>query len=350
MKNKFFFFIFKYNYRKKSFNNFIKIRKIKNYRMYDFSGFPKYYIFGYPLYFLTKLFKTLFKNFTFISCDSYPQLKLNGVNIWFGGPSIKVPEKYKSYKNNCFVIENFVRKEENLLNFFPAYPSNLNIKSKPKIVFIGDTNTLADKLIDNIWNNEKENIMDRFSIIDERTFWHKYNLLSNSRLHYYYIQLKERLRLNLILNLNEIFNKDLIVVGNKWNNYLSNCLSDEYDISKIKKIYHGNLCLDFGSKWGNNPIYPRSVEIIESGGLLIQAKQLNFFKNLYANNSISNFSNLNELIDLLKKLLNKENLFYERFKKQYDYFNNFENNYFTFTKIFEISRQNNINENSKYRT
>ena len=79
-KYKFFFFIFKHSYRTRTFNNFLKIKRIKNYFIFNFSGFFKYYLIGFPLYFLTNMFRSFFKNFIFISCDAKPQLKFNGIN------------------------------------------------------------------------------------------------------------------------------------------------------------------------------------------------------------------------------------------------------------------------------
>ena len=42
---------------------------------------------------------------------------------------------------------------------------------------------------------------------------------------------------------------------------------------KIREIYNGNICLDLGSSSGSITLYPRSIEIIENGGLLLQLKQ-----------------------------------------------------------------------------
>tara|TARA_B100000579_G_C22730182_1_gene803801 strand:+ start:69 stop:1100 length:1032 start_codon:yes stop_codon:yes gene_type:complete len=342
MKSKFFFFIFKYNYRKRAFNNFLKIKKIKNYYIFNFSGVFKYYLIGYPLYTLINKFKFFFKNFIFISCDSEPQLQFNGINLWFGGTSHKVPEEYKKYKNNCFVIENLSKKEENLLSLYPYKPLNLKSDKEPKIIFIGNFNIKDDKFVDEIWNFEKQKILNSFTLIDTKQFWDKYNLYSNPRLQYYYIQLKERLRLNIILELNKIFEKKLILVGSKWQAHIPGAIKDEYNFSKIINLYNGNICLDFGSKWGLNNFYPRSIEIIESGGLLVQSKQLNSLDSIDKNDVICSSNNIEELEKLLKKLLIDKKLFYERFKKQYNFFNNEENNYLTFSKIYEIASQNNI--------
>ena len=71
-------------------------------------------------------------------------------------------------------------------------------------------------------------------------------------------------------------------------------------------MYKGNVCLDLGSIDGSTSLYPRSIQIIESGGLIIQSIQSDsekIWKNL--RNKIS-FNNLSDLISLLKKMLNNK--------------------------------------------
>jgi len=113
-------------------------------------------------------------------------------------------------------------------------------------------------------------------------------------------------------------------------------LPNEYDLSKNSNLYNGNICVDLGSISGSLSLYPRSINIIESGGLLIQQEQndtniiwkqkyikINFFRNykslfssinFFLNNDImfkkylvaqkKNFNNSEELIQKqLKKIL-----------------------------------------------
>ncbi len=340
METKFFFFIFKYNYRKRSFNNFLKIRKIKNYYIFNLSGVVRYYLFGLPLYLTANIFKRIFKNFIFISCDARPQLIFNSINLFFGGTSYKVPENYQHYKNNCFVFENFSKPEKNLLNLYPFKPLKIEIFTKPKIVFIGGFHLVEDEIVEGIWKNEKENIFENFTIIDRISFWEKYDLDKNKRLQYYYIQLKERLRINLILKINEIFREDFILIGSKWKKYVPEAKNDEFNILKIKKIYKGNICLDFGSKWGTNIIYPRSVEIIENGGILVQSYQQNSPNNTNnVSEVINRFNNINQLQKILHNFLTNQDLLKKKFMKQYNFFNDDKKNYSTFSKIYEIAKK-----------
>ena len=341
MKSKFFIYIFKHRFRRRALNNLLHIKKIKNFYIINLSGFIKYYLLGLPLIFLINSFKEKLKNFTLISCDGIPQVKSNGVNLWFGGTSYKVPNEFKKFKNNCHFFENFTKKEENLLDLYPYKPQNIKSSNPIKIIFIGDFNILENVTVDEIWNNEKNEIIKRLSLIDDKIFWKKYDLINNERLQFFYIQLKERLRFELIINLKKVFTKDFLLVGSKWKEYISDAKEDEFELSKITNFYNGNICLDFGSKWGSNIFYPRSVEIIEHGGLLIQSKQQNTSKDFYKLNVINSFDSLDELIKKLKNLLIDKELFIKKFKKQFYYFNNTDLNYPTFEKIYKISKKNN---------
>ena len=43
----------------------------------------------------------------------------------------------------------------------------------------------------------------------------------------------------------------------------------------MKSFYDGNICLDFLAKDGDQLLYPRSIEILESGGVLFQIETEN---------------------------------------------------------------------------
>ena len=342
MKNTYFIFVHKHRFRNRVLNNFLKIKKIDNYIILNLSGALRYFLLGLPFIFLISLFKNFFNNFVFISCDGSPQLKFNGVNFWFGGTSYKVPEEYKTYKNNCFFFENFSKKEENLINLYPYKPLLIKKFYSPKIVFVGGFNILKDNIIDEIWDKEKNNIFNNFSITDNFKFWDKYKLSDNPRLQYYYIQLKERIRFNSIIEINKILKGDFILVGTCWKKNIPSAKDDEFDIKKVRKLYSGNICLDFGSKWGSNFIYPRSTEIIENGGVLLQAKQINSPEEISNLDIITEFNSISELEVISRNLLNDINYLNQRYKKQFEYFDNNKLNQITLKKIYNISKQNNI--------
>ena len=76
----------------------------------------------------------------------------------------------------------------------------------------------------------------------------------------------------------------------------------------FEKYYKGNLCVDFLAKDGEEALYPRSIEIIESGGILVQIKTKES-KNLYEHleNEIT-FNNKREMVENLTNLINNPDL------------------------------------------
>ena len=74
-----------------------------------------------------------------------------------------------------------------------------------------------------------------------------------------------------------------------------------FNLEKVKEIYKGNLCIDTGSIMGSLSLYPRSIQILESGGLLIQTKQFdsNFiWGNLYEKVISNDIENLLSNLDI----------------------------------------------------
>ena len=72
-------------------------------------------------------------------------------------------------------------------------------------------------------------------------------------------------------------------------------------------MYKGNICLDLGSIDGSVSLYHRSIQIIESGGLIIQSLQ-NDSKEIWGSlHDKIVFNNLPDLISLIEKLINDRN-------------------------------------------
>jgi hypothetical protein len=341
MQKKIFFLVFKYNFRSIYFNNFIKIKKIKNFRLWNLSGPLKYYLFGIFIIFFVQRFHSFFKNCTLISCDGQPILSYNAINLWFGGTSGKIPINHRKLKNNCHVFENFIKKEKNLIKL---YPHNLKLivpKKKIKIIFIGNFTLYNLGIINKIWQIEKKKIFNNCEIIEKKIFWKKYNLHNHPKIHNYYIAIKDLLRFNLIIKLKQKFKHQLVVVGNNWKPYIKSSLKSNYNSKYISSLYNGNICLDFGSKWGSNSLYPRSIEILESGGLLLQSAQSDsreIYDKHYKNIS---FNNLSEISSRIKTLLKNSSKIKRLYTDQSEVFSSVNSNYNTLKKIHLISKKNN---------
>jgi hypothetical protein len=196
-------------------------------------------------------------------------------------------------------------------------------------------------MVNKIWRIEKNKIFDNLEIIEKKIFWKKYKLDNHPKIQTYYIAMKDLLRFHLITKINKKFNGHLVIVGNNWKPYIKSSLKSNYDSKYISSLYKGNICLDFGSKWGNSSLYPRSVDIIERGGLLLQSKQSDskeIFKKNY--NSMS-FNSFDELIVKVKNLLSNEKKIKSLYAYQFKIFNNVFLNYKTLKKIYLISKKSN---------
>ena len=121
------------------------------------------------------------------------------------------------------------------------------------------------------------------------------------------------------------FKEKFILVGDDWKNHSINSLSSNFNPRYTRKLYKGNICLDFGSIEGSSSLYSRSNGIIEAGGLLLQTKQIDS-KNIWGDldNKII-FKNFNDLEILIDRLMNNENLSNKILLNTYNNFKNSKN-------------------------
>ncbi len=340
MKQYYFFFVFKYRFRRAAFNNFLKLKKIKNYRIIDLSGPFRYYLISKILIMLVQIFSNKFSNFILISCDGLPFLKKNSVNIWFGGTSLKIPKKYTQYKNNLPMIKNFIFKEKNFINLYPYNLKKIKFRGEFKIVYASALKLQTSNTTLKIWKNNKKKILKNLSLIDDKKFWKKNKLNQSDKKHNIYLEINNLIRLNVIKEVNKKFKKDFLVVGTEWKKHINNSIPNNYDSEYIRNLYNGNLCLDFGSRWGDNPLYPRSIEIIEAGGLLLQSLKpdaTNAFGDL---KSFITFNSVNDLLKKIKYYKKNYNFLVSNYEKFSYLFLNKNKNYDNLTAIKNIAKKN----------
>ncbi len=272
-------FIFKRRFRQQTLNNFLFVKKVKNVWVLNLSG-PILNLVGKFLYFFLKS-----KKVVFISCDGQDYLyrETNSINLWMGGTTHKVPDKYKKYKNNFVSASSLFTDKTKLLTFFPTniYQSKMN--NEYKFVYISENKKVENKKSLKIWIENKDQILNDFSLIDNVEFWKKIVDINNEMSHSFYFDIKSLMRIELVRVLNSTLKDKFILVGSNWKKHYPNALEDNYSDKYIENLYRGNICIDFGSKNSEKCIYPRSCKIIESGGLLFQSinKDSNeIFKNL----------------------------------------------------------------------
>ena len=293
------FFSFKHRYRKKDLNNFLNSRIYGKYFVLNLGG-PLKYLIAKLLLFL-KIGKT-------ISCDGRPLIrdKSIGINFWLRGTTSNIPKDLRNLNNHFVHIDNPLVEEKKVFQIYPINIKKTQIQKDLKIIYISRVNIETNLEEKNIWEKYKNELMENFSLIDNKNFWGKIfqNDISEIKKFNLYKKIKLLLRYEIIKNLKKTFDKKLNIVGDDWKSLSFDIYPSNYNMKHIKKLYSGNICLDLGSMLGNISLYSRSNLIIESGGLIIQSFQSDSKKiwgNLY--DKIL-FDNLSKLTTLIKKLLN----------------------------------------------
>lgn len=310
------FLIFRNNYRKSSIGNFGKSNTYGKIKLISLSGRIRS-IFGRMLYFL-KLGK-------FISLDGDPFLKneKNSINIWFTGTSLRITKKCKNFENNYVNMNNpIIEKEKRIFPFLPIIQKGNQIKKDRKIIFMGKIFFQPknnDLLSQEELNNCKSNLLNDFSLLDNLDFWRKFKSQNNDAIKFEnYRILKTYLREKVILAIIKNFKDNFLIYGQNMKDNNIKFMNPIFNLNKVKKIYKGNICLDTGSIMGSLSLYPRSIQIIESGGLLLQTKQTdskqvwgdlsgkiisNNLENLLSqlDSFLSNTKRCNETLDLIQK-------------------------------------------------
>ena len=297
---KYLIFIFKRRFRQKTLNNFLFVKRVKNVWVLNLSG-PILNLVGKFLYFFLKS-----KKVVFISCDGQDYLyrEVNSINLWMGGTTHKVPDKYKKYKNNFVSASSLFTDKTKLLTFFPTNIYQGQMNNEYKFVYISENKKVENKKSLKIWKENKDQILNDLSLIDNIEFWEKFVDIKSEMGQNFYVDIKSLIRIELVRALNSTLKDKFILVGSNWKKHYPNALEDNYSNKYIENLYRGNICIDFGSKNSEKCIYPRSCKIIESGGLLFQSinkDSKEIFKNLLDKTCFVSIQDMKEKIFFLLK-------------------------------------------------
>tara|TARA_B100001027_G_scaffold186672_1_gene139236 strand:- start:56 stop:1048 length:993 start_codon:yes stop_codon:yes gene_type:complete len=296
------FFAFKHRYRYKDLNNFLHSRVYGKYFLLNLGGPFKHLI-----------AKILLKiNFGFaISCDARPLIKSkkSGINFFIRGTNLNIPSNFRHLDNNFVSIKSPFKKEKNIFQIYPLNINHSKINNQPKIIFIGSASIDINDQQKILWKKCKKEVLSDFTILDKKNFWEKY-LDKNSigDIFNYYKQFKLLLRLEIVKYLKNKFNERFILIGDDWTSFSINSLSSNFNPNYIKRLYKGNICIDFGSAEGSSSLYTRSNGIIESGGLILQSKQIDSMDIWGSLENKITFKNYNDLEIIIQKLLNNQHL------------------------------------------
>lgn len=265
---KFIFLFFRNNFRKNALGNFVKSRFYGNYLIINLSGKINFFFF-----YLIKLFNF----FKIISIEGDPLIYKNGINFWLTGTHMKIPKKYRHIKNNYVNIVNPVLNyKEKIFQIYPIINNRWKLNKTPKIIYMGkfffyNKNNIREK------SNVLQLLKKDYSQIDKKIFWkNNFSHLNQFEVFEKYKILKNFIREDIVIDIDSNFGKyfEIYADGNlsiKLNN--SKMYSANYNIKRVKNIYEGNFCLDTGSIMGSSSLYPRSIQILESPGFILQNKQ-----------------------------------------------------------------------------
>jgi hypothetical protein len=297
------FLISRSRFRRLSLNNFQNEKKFGNYKLYNFIGPVLFYLVKILLF--LKLGKA-------ISLDGNPILKSKqGINLWMKGTNLKIPKKFRNLKNNFVNMKNIFLKHDRVFQIYPLNIKNYMEKKKPKIIYISDINITNDTDVISFWEKNKIKLLKNFATVDDINFWKQFIFFKNKELCFsYYKKIKYFLRLEIIKKLKIRYKKNFLLIGQNWLNYEIDSEPNIFNNEIISKIYNGNICIDLGSAAGSLSLYPRSINIIESGGILIQLKQ-NDYNNIWRNSKFKNnflFTSFEELFLIVDKILSNKNL------------------------------------------
>ena len=319
MFNNIIFLLFRNNYRFFALGNFAKSKKYLNIKVILLGGKFKSLI-GILLYYLN-----IGK---FISIDGNPFLKnrKNSINVWFGGTRLKISKKYRSFDNNFVNMSNpIIGAEKKIFQIYPVIYKKKNFYKKPKIIFMGKVFFKPNEILtkSKFLDLNKKNFLQNFGLIDDKNFWDdnfkNYNI---EQVFETYKMIKTYLRELIILSIDKNFKNYFFIYGEDKKNIGVDFFKPVYENKRVKKIYEGNICIDTGSVLGSLSLHPRSIQILESNGLLIQVKQNDALK-IWGNlNEKIIFNNMNNLLRELDQLLSDSNKFndylnliYEKFEK-----------------------------------
>ena len=308
------YFAFKYRYRFKDLNNFLKSRIYGNYILLNFSGPFKYY--------LSKIL-ILLKIGRAISCDGQPLIrnKSQGYNFFLRGTDFNIPSNLVNLDNNIVAIKHPLLENNKIFQIYPINIKKNKMNDDIKIIFMSSIKLETNEEESLFWKSHKEKILSNFTILDDKYFWQ--NNLANKNLfeiNRFYRITKSLLRFEIVTYLKKIYDKKFVLIGEDWRKYSIDSLKSNYDTKKNKNIYKGNICLDTGSLEGSSSLYPRANQIIESGGLIVQSYAFDaseHWKDLKQDLLFKNFDELRNIIDKLINNLELSNILLDKISKHF---------------------------------
>ena len=305
------------SYRKQTLNNFSRNSFYGNFLILSFFA-PLFFYLGKLLHKLN-----IFKS---ISIDGNPTIKdhSKGINFWFGGTVLKIPQKFLKLDNNYVNMQNTFKFNEtqNKDRVFQLYPL-INKRNKKheqdnrKIVFVSSVGADLNKETYDFWNRNKKEFLLNLNLFNSmKSFEHSETSLNDLQKFKLFREIQTLIRIEIIKKIHSKFKNKMIIIGSAWTEILKIETKNIFSKKKIEELYQNNICLDLGSNRGSLSLYPRSIEILESNGALIQLEQQDsdlIYQNYKKDFTFNNFENL---ISKISKLLKDDICFSKHIDKQ----------------------------------
>lgn len=311
------FLLCRSRYRKQTLNNFSKSSIYGDFLILSFCG-PLFFYLGKILHKLN-----IFKS---ISIDGNPTIKdhSKGINFWFGGTVLKIPKKFLKLNNNYVNMQNTFKFNEiqNEDRVFQLYPL-INKRNKKqeqnnrKIVFVSSVSADLNEGTYDFWNINKREFLLNLNLYNSmKNFGQSATKLNDHQKFKLFREIQTLIRIEIIKKIYSKFKDKMIIIGSAWNEILNIETKNIFSKKKIEELYNNNICLDLGSNRGSLSLYPRSIEILENNGALIQLEQQDsdlIYQNYKKDFTFNNFE---ILMSKISKLLKDDVYYYNHIDKQ----------------------------------
>ena len=221
-------------------------------------------------------------------------------------------------------MRNVFHSDDNVFQLYPLIKKKIRFKKNKKIIYVSSFKLKKPEITSKYWKKYKQKINENLTLIDNKNFWlnefdFKYN---NQKKFIIYRDLKINLRMLIVENISTNFRNNFQLYGTEWKNHFVEAHANIEKKRMIQNLYRGNICLDFGSISGSLTLYPRSIEIIESGGYLLQLRQSDSSKIFGKYEDYFTFNNLKDLNKKLKNLVEDFELYKSQLRSLNEIFQN----------------------------
>lgn len=303
----------KSSYRKSNLNNASKLTFLEKHVLVTLSG----------VFFYLGLFLNKFKIFKIISIDGDPLInKKKGINLWLSGTTEKIPKHVLYLNNNYTNIKAVFHNNDKIFQFYPLIKKEQFEDRRTELIYMSNCKLRKPEITSEFIDTYKDILNKNLILLDDYSFWNneKFNNINNKKKYYIYRDLKLHQRVDIVNDIKIMFPKYFRLFGDDWSSYFKDFNKTIFSKKKIKNLYNGNICLDLGSSSGSISLYPRSIEIIENGGYLLQLKQLDSKPIFQEYENYFTFQSKNELADKIQTLVNDKTLLNNRIKLLQDIF------------------------------